>query len=97
MNLLYVLMMFPENSGEHLAHMSNMFLIGFRKDQNVIQIHKHTDIEHITEHIVNQTLKHSRSIGESKRHDKVFIMATRGIEGYFPLISFLDAYGGMHS
>lgn len=61
------------------------------EDQDVIQVHEDVLIKHVAEDVVDEGLEHSRSVGETKRHDQVFIMANRGVERRLPFVPFTDA------
>ena len=54
---------------EYLPDMVTMefWIVGV--DEDIIQVDNNTDIEHVGEDIVHESLKSGRSIRESKRHD----------------------------
>lgn len=48
-------------------------------------------IQHVTEDVIHKGLEHNGSIGETKRHDQIFIMANVGVEGGPPFVPFMNA------
>ena len=70
--------------------MMDMLMLGFREDQNVIEVDEDKLVEHVSEHIVNQGLENSRGIGEAEGHYQVLMMPRRSVKGRFPLISLSD-------
>lgn len=47
----------------------HVLLLRLRKDEYVVNVNKKESVGIITQHIVDQGLKHSKSIGQSKWHD----------------------------
>ena len=71
--------------------MTIMLILVFRENKNIIKVNDAKDVKVITKGILDKSLKGSRSIGETKRHNKVFIKSQRGSKGSLPFISFLNA------
>jgi len=73
-----------------------MLLFYLCKDQNVVQVHYNNPFCYdSSEDIVHYSLEGSRAVGHSKKYYERFKEATVGAEGYFPLISRLDALMGI--
>ena len=56
---------------ETSEYLPDMFTMEFRivgVDEDIIQVDNNTDIEHVREDIVHESLKSGRSICESERH-----------------------------
>jgi hypothetical protein len=64
------------------------FVIGVNED--VVQVYKDADVEQVHEDIIHKSLKCSRSIGKSERHDTPFERAVSGLERCFPFVTFSD-------
>ena len=77
---------------EDRLDMMNVLLFGPGEDEYIIKIHKDISVEHVSEHIIDEGLEHSRSIGEPERHHQVFVMSCRGVEGRLPLIPLSDPH-----
>lgn len=60
------------------------------EDEDVIQVDK--EVDEVSEHVVHKGLKNSWSIGETKRHNKIFKMAEVSVKGCFPLVPFSYSY-----
>lgn len=65
--------------------MGYVFLKGFKKHQYIIKIDKHKTFDYVSED-VNQGLEDGRGIEKTKRHDKIFIVPTRGVKYCLPFI-----------
>jgi hypothetical protein len=63
-----------------------------RKDKDVVNIGYTEDIKERTEDFVDLGLKSSRSISETKRHDKCFKKAIAGIKYRYLFLTFFDLY-----
>jgi hypothetical protein len=63
-----------------------------RKDKDVVNIGYTEDIKERTEDFVDPGLKSSRSISETKRHDKCFEKAIAGIKCRYLFLTFFDSY-----
>lgn len=72
------------------SHMMNVFLQGIRANQNIICVNNQTSVRHISEHIIDERLEHRGTIGQPKRHDKIFVVSISGGEASFPFISLTD-------
>ncbi len=57
-------------------------------DEDVVKIDDNTNIEHIGEDVVHESLERSWGIGKSERHDLPFKRSIAGSECGFPLITF---------
>lgn len=79
-----------EQPQQHPADMIHMFLLSLGKEQNVIEINKHKDIQHFSEDTIDQGRKNSGGVGESRWHHQVLIVDTRGVEDCFPLVPLTD-------
>lgn len=55
--------------------MVDMLFVSLGKDDNVIQVNKHQPFQNI----VDQGPEEGRDVGEPKKYDQMFIMASRGI------------------
>lgn len=82
--------MMLEQPLQHPWDVIHMFLFSLGIDQNVSEINKHKEIQHISEDIIYQGLKNSGGVGESKWHHQVLIVATGCDEGCFPLIPLTE-------
>ena len=51
-----------------------------RIDQNIIKIDYHTDIKEVRENVIYEALEGSRSIGETKGHNKLFEESIADVE-----------------
>ena len=63
-----------------------VFFGGAGEDEDVINVDKDEPVKHVVENIIHQSLEHSRGVGESKRHDEIFMVAAGNIEGDFQLV-----------
>jgi hypothetical protein len=63
-----------------------------RKDKDVVNIGYIEDIKERTEDFVNPGLKSSRSISETKGHNKCFKKAIAGIKCRYLFLTFFDLY-----
>jgi hypothetical protein len=64
------------------------FVIGVNED--VVQVYKDADVEQVRKDVIHKSLKCSRSICNSQRHDTPFEGAVSGSEDCFPFVTFLD-------
>lgn len=60
--------------------------MGVGEDEAVINVDEDEPVQHISENIIYQSLKHSRGIGEAKWHDQILVVAAGRVEGGLPLI-----------
>ena len=72
--------------------MLTVFRLIFAKDQDIVQIDHACDVQELIKRLINEGLKHSRSIYETERHGKIFKQAKLCSEHCFPLISALNSY-----
>ena len=72
--------------------MLTVFRLVFAKDQDIVQVDYTCDVQELTKHLVNEGLKHSRSIHETERHSKIFKQTELCSEHCFPLIFTLNLY-----
>ena len=63
-----------------------------RKDKDIVNIGYTEDIKERTEDFVDPGLKSSKSISETKRHDKCFEKAIAGIKYRYLFLTFFDSY-----
>ena len=68
------------------------FALIFGIDKDIIQIHNNEDIKFFCEDLIDVALEYCRSVGQSKRHHRIFEVAVSGLESSFPLISFANSY-----
>ena len=72
--------------------MLTVFRLIFAKDQDIVQVDHTCDVQELTKRLINEGLKHSRSICETERHGKIFKQAELCLKHCFPLISALNLY-----
>ena len=72
--------------------MLTVFRLIFAKDQDIIQVDHTCDVQELIKHFINEGLKCSRSICETKRHGKIFKQVKLCLKHCFPLISTLNLY-----
>jgi hypothetical protein len=77
-------------SEEDFSDLGPVLFFVIRVDEDVIQIYKDADIEQVRKNVIHKSLKCSRSIGESERHDTPFKGAISGSECCFPFVTFSD-------
>lgn len=70
----------------------HIHLFGSGEDDDSVKIEKHTRIEQVSGVIIDQGLENG-SVIETKRHDQIFLMTVRSVEGNFPLIPL----SGLHN
>ena len=56
-------------------------------DEDVVQIDDNTNVQEISEDLIDEALKRCRRIGKSERHYRPFVGSIAGPKGRFPLIS----------
>lgn len=78
-------------SFQDLADVDAVFFQAVRKDEDVVQIDNHENVDHILEYVVHKILKRCRGVRETERHNQVLKGAVAGTECSFPLIAWLDA------
>ena len=54
-----------------------MFISVLGEDEEVIQVHEDTPIQHVTECVTDKGLENSRDVSDSERHNKVLKVAKR--------------------
>ncbi len=69
-----------------------LFAFAFSVDKDVIEIHYYEDIELLGQDLIDVTLKRSRCVGQSERHDLVLEMAVADPEGRLPFVAFPDPH-----
>ena len=57
-----------EETLKNMANMLDVRLHVRREDEDIVQVDKDEHVEHLMKDVINQDLKHSWSISESKRH-----------------------------
>ena len=72
--------------------MLTVFRLIFAKDQDIIQVDHTCDVQKPIKCLINEGLKHSRSIYETERHGKIFKQAELCSEHCFSLIFTLNLY-----
>ena len=72
--------------------MLTVFRLIFAKDQDIVQVDHACDVQELIKRLINEGLKHSRSICETERHGKIFKQAELCLKHCFSLISALDSY-----
>ena len=77
---------------QYYSHMLNMFLIGSREYEYIVQVSKGEHIEIFSDHVVDQFLKGSQCISQAKQHDLVFVVPKPSSKGHFPFFTFLYTY-----
>ena len=70
--------------------MLTVFRLIFTKDQDIIQVDYVCDVQELIKHL--EGLKHSRSICETKRYNKIFKQTELCLKHCFSLISALNLY-----
>ena len=73
---------------ENLSDVEHMFLGGAGEDEDVIEVDKDEPVQHVAENIIDQSLEHSRGVGNAKWHDQILVVTTGRVEGGLPLIPF---------
>jgi hypothetical protein len=73
---------------ENLSDMEDMYLSRVGKDKDVIKVDEYEPVQHVPE----QGLEHSRSVGQSEWHHQVFVVHASHVKGGLPLIPFLYPY-----
>ncbi len=69
-----------------------LFAFALGVDEDVIEVYYHKNVKLLCQDLVDIALKHSRRIGQSKRHDLIFEVTIAGPEGRFSFIAFLDSH-----
>lgn len=72
-----------------------MFLMGIqipRVNDNIIQVNKNKMTHHVFQHLIDKIQEDSWGIGEPKRHHKVLVVPSGGVESHLPHITLSDAY-----
>ena len=78
---------------QNLTHSLNVWLAWILGvDQYVIQIYDNKDIQLFSQNLVNISLKGSRSIRKTKRHDLVFKVSVLDPESCFSFITFTNPH-----
>ena len=75
---------------ESAKDLPDMLLVGFhvlRVDENVVEVHDDTDVQHVGEDGVDKPLECCRSVSETEGHYQPFIRLIAGAESCFPLVS----------
>ena len=75
---------------ESAKNLLDMLLMRFHVlaiDEDVVEVHNNTDIQHVSEDSVNKSLECCRSISGTKGHYQPFIRSIVGMKSCFPLIS----------
>jgi hypothetical protein len=60
-------------------------------DQDVVDIDNDTNIKHITETVIHETLKNRGTVGKTERHDLPLKRPVSGPKGGLPFVSFRDS------
>ena len=69
-----------------------MFYFVFREDKDIVKVYYIEYVNIATKGIVNIGLEGGGGIGQTKRHDEVFIVAISRPKGGLPLVSFPYSY-----
>lgn len=67
--------------------MGNVFIQALRENQDIIKVNKNKMIRHVSQNIIDQSLKCCRGIGKTKGHDTVFKMSKVSVESGFPFVT----------
>jgi hypothetical protein len=78
-------------AGQDLLHMRNVFFECAGVNEDVVDINDAKDVQEFTETIVGVGLKRGRSIGETKRHNKIFEMSIPRTERCLVLIAIRNS------
>jgi len=63
---------------------------GLHKDEDVVQIdHNYAFRDEVLKNVVHHHLEGGGTVREAEEHDKGLVQAAVGLEGGFPLVSFL--------
>ncbi len=84
--------MLPQLVQHPLNGLGVLFALVLNVDKDVIEIHYHKNVKLFGQDLVDITLKRSRYIGQSKRHDLVLEMTIAGLEGCLLFITFPDPH-----
>ena len=72
--------------------MLTVFRLIFTKDQDIVQVDHAYDIQELIKRLINEGLKHSRSIYKTERYNKIFKQAELCLKHCFSLIFTLNLY-----
>jgi hypothetical protein len=73
---------------EYFTDMFSVKLNVVGVDEDVVKIDNNTNIKHVSEDVVHESLEHYGGIGKSERHDLPFERSIADLECGFPLITF---------
>ena len=65
-----------------------MFLFVGREDKDIVKVNYIEYVNVALKHTVNIYLEEGRGIGQTKGHNKIFVVPVIGTESRFPLVSF---------
>lgn len=74
-------------SFEHFADMLNMLVRIVGIDEDIVEVNHDVDVKEVGENVVHEGLKSGRSIGETERHNEIFICTIASAECGFPLVA----------
>jgi hypothetical protein len=69
-----------------------MFLLGFSKDEDFIQIYEHKGVCEWSQYIIHHVHECDQGISQVKRHEKTLKETFFRLEGCIPYISFLNQH-----
>ena len=69
-----------------------MFFLRAGEHKDIIKVDYTEDVNVATERMVNISLEASGGIGQTKRHNEIFVVPIVYTEGYLPLVSFPYSY-----
>ncbi len=76
---------------EDLTDMLDVFCLTLGKDEDIIQVDKHKSAQHISKHVIDETLKNGRWVRQAKRHNQVLKMSQGGVESRLPFVPLTNS------
>jgi hypothetical protein len=77
---------------QDLLNVLQMFLLGFSKDEDVIQIYDHKGFCEWSQYIIHHLHECGQGISQAERHDQPLEETFFRLEGCLPYISFLNQH-----
>src|SRR6516165_8189134 len=76
---------------QHEAYVALVFLAGPAEDEDVIEIDDSKVVQEVAQDVVHEVLEGGGSVGETKRHDVVLVVAIARTKRGLPLVTLRDA------
>jgi hypothetical protein len=77
-------------SSEDFSDLSPVLFFAIGINEDVVQVYKDADVEQVRKDVIHKSLKSSRSIHKSERHDTPFEGAVSGLKRCLPFVTFSD-------